>query len=106
MGHSVAIFANSFNYLDHFSSLTRSRLVRRYIEEGVKAKDCRPTLKKEELIEMGIKEAGAGEMSQLSKIAFSHVKQLQYPLEISDGKGRQHFNLTQFLIETKVDPGT
>ena len=72
----------------------------------MKAKDCRPPMKKEELIEMGIKEAKVEEMSQLSKIAFPHVKQLQYPLERPDGKGGQHFNLTQLPIETNVDPGT
>ena len=76
------------------------------IDEGVKAKDCRPPTKKEELITMGIKEAEAEEISQLSKIAFPHVRQLLYPLERPDGKGGQHFNLTQLPIETEVDPGT
>ena len=45
-------------------------------------------------------------MSQICKIAFPHVKQLLYPLERPDGKGGQHFNLTQLPIETEVDPGT
>ena len=76
------------------------------IDEGVKAKDCKPPTKKEELIEMGMKEAEAEEMSQVNKIAFPHVKQLLYPLERPDGKGGQHFNLTQLPIETEVDPGT
>ena len=76
------------------------------IDEGVKAKDCRPPTKKEELIDMGIKEAEAVEISQLSKIAFPHVRQLLYPLERPDGKGGQHFNLTQLPIETEVDPCT
>ena len=34
------------------------------------------------------------------------MKQLLYPLERPDGKGGQHFNLTQLPIETKIDPGT
>ena len=76
------------------------------IDEGVKAKECRPPMKKEELIEMGISEMEAEEMSKLGKIAFPHVKQLLYPLERPDGKGGQHFNLTQLPIETEVDPGT
>jgi hypothetical protein len=33
------------------------------------------------------------------------VKQLLYPLERPDGKGGQHFNLTQLPIEMEVDPG-
>ena len=76
------------------------------INEGVKAKDCRPSLKKEELITSGIPEMEAKELSQLNRIAFPHVKQLLYPLERPDGKGGQHFNLTQLPIETEVDPGT
>ena len=76
------------------------------IDEGVKTKDCKPSTKKEDLIGMGISEEEADEMSQLFKIAFPHVKQLLYPLERPDGKGGQHFNLTQLPIETKVDPGT
>ena len=75
------------------------------IDEGVKTKDCRPSMK-EDLIGIGISEGEAEEMSQLCKITFPHVKQLLYPLERSDGKGGQHFNLTQLPIETKVDPGT
>ena len=74
--------------------------------EGVKAKDCRPSMKKEDLTAMGVPEKEAEEMSQLSKIAFPHVKQLLYPLERPDGKGGQHFNLTQLPIETEVNPGT
>jgi len=57
-------------------------------------------------MEMGMLEEEAKEMSQLCKIAFPHVKQLLYPLERPDGKGGQHFNLTQLPIETEVDPGT
>ena len=76
------------------------------IDEGVKTKDCRPPMKKEDLIGMGILEGEAEEMSQLYKIAFPHVKQILYPLERPDGKGGQHFNLTQLPIETEVDPGT
>ena len=76
------------------------------IDEGIKAKDCRPSMKKEELIAMGMSEGEAEEMSQIIKIAFPHVKQLLYPLERPDGKGGQHFNLTQLPIETEVDPGT
>ena len=76
------------------------------IEEGVKTKECRPSMKKDDLIGMGISEGEAEEMSQLYKIAFPHVKQLLYPLERPDGKGGQHFNLTQLPIETEVDPGT
>ena len=75
-------------------------------DEGVKAKDCRPSMKKEDLIAMGVPEKEAEEMSQFSKIAFPHVKQLLYPLERPDGKGGQHFNLTQLPIKTEVDPGT
>ena len=76
------------------------------IDEGVKAKDCRPSMKKADLMEMGITESEAEEMSQLNKIAFPHVKQLLYPLERPYGKGGQHFNLTQLPIETEIDPGT
>ena len=76
------------------------------IEEGIKSKDCRPSMKKEDLITMGISEGEAEELSQTFKIAFSHVRQLLYPLERPDGKGGQHFNLTQLPIETEVDPGT
>ena len=76
------------------------------IDEGVTTKDCRPPTKKEDLLKMGIKEAEAEEMSQFNKIAFPHVKQLLYPLERPDGKGGQHFNLTQLPMETEVDPGT
>jgi hypothetical protein len=76
------------------------------IEEGVKAKDCRPSMKKEDLEEMGIPEKEAEEMSHINKIAFPHVKQLLYPFERPDGKGGQHFNLTQLPIETEIDPGT
>ena len=76
------------------------------IDEGVKAKDCKPPTKKTELIEMGMKESEAEEMSHPIKIAFPHVRQLLYPLERQDGKGGQHFNLTQLPIETEVDPGT
>ena len=76
------------------------------IDEGIKAKDCSPPTKKEDLIAMGMKEAEAEEVSQIKKIAFPHVKQLLYPLERPDGKGGQHFNLTQLPIETEVDPGT
>ena len=75
------------------------------IDEGVKAKDCRPPTKNEDLIAMGITEGEAEEISQIDKIAFPHVKQLFYPLERPDGKCGQHFNLTQLPIETKVDPG-
>ena len=76
------------------------------IEDGIKAKDCRPPTKKEELTEMGMNEVEAEEMSHIHKIAFPHVKQLLYPLERPDGKGGQHYNLTQLPIETEVDPGT
>ena len=76
------------------------------IEEGVKTKDCRPPNKKEDLIAMGISESEAEELSQVNKFAFPHVKQMLYPLERPDGKGGQHFNLTQLPIETEVDPGT
>ena len=76
------------------------------IDEGVRAKDCKPSMKKEDLVGMGISESEAMEMSQINKIAFPHVKQLLYPVERPDGKGGQHFNLTQLPIETKVDPGT
>ena len=76
------------------------------IDEGVKTKDCRPSMKKEDLVARGIPEREAEEMSQLYKIAFPHVQQLLYPLERPDGKGGQHFNLTQLPIETEVDPGT
>ena len=76
------------------------------IEEGVKARDCRPSTKKEDLIAMGIMEGEAEELSQIGKIAFPHVKQLLYPLEREDEKGGHHFNLTQLPIETEVDPGT
>ena len=76
------------------------------INEGVKTKDCKPSMKKANLIEMGISEPEAEEMSQLNKIAFSHVKQLLYPLERPDGKCGQHFNLIQLPIQTKVDPDT
>ena len=76
------------------------------IDDGVRAKDCSPPTKVEDLITMGIKEAEAEEMSQIRKIAFPHVKQLLYPLERPDGKGGQHFNLMQLPIETEVDPGT
>ena len=76
------------------------------IEDGIKAKDCRPPTKKEELTEMGMNEVEAEEMSHIHKIAFPHVKQLFYSLERPDGKGGQHYNLTQLPIETEVDPGT
>ena len=76
------------------------------IDEGVRTKDCRPSMKKDDLIEMGVPAGEAEEMSQLYKIAFPHVKQLLYPLERPDGKGGQHYNLTQLPIETEVDPGT
>ena len=76
------------------------------IDEGIKAKDCRPSTKKEELIEIGMSEKEVEEMSRVGKIAFPHVKQLLYPLERPDGKGGQHFNLTQLPMETEVDPGT
>ena len=75
------------------------------IDEGVKSKDGRTSMKKEDLIKMGIPDGEAEEMSQSCKVAFPHVKQLLYPLERPDGKGRQHFNLTQLPIETEVDPG-
>ena len=55
---------------------------------------------------MGMTEVEAEEMNHIGKIAFPHVKQLLYPLERPDGKGGQHFNLTQLPIETEVDPGT
>jgi hypothetical protein len=76
------------------------------IDEGIKTKDCRPSIKKNDLIKMGISEDEAEEMSQLYKIAFSHMKQILYPLERPNGKGGQHFNLIQLSIETEVDPGT
>ena len=76
------------------------------IDEGVRAKDCKPSMKKEDLIGMGISELEAEEMSQTNKIAFPHLRQLLYPLERPDGKGGQHYNLTQLPIETEVDPGT
>ena len=76
------------------------------IDEGVKTKDCRPPTKKEDLVGMGVPEGEAEEMGLTCKIAFMHVKQLLYPLERPDGKGGQHFNLTQLPIETEVDPGT
>jgi hypothetical protein len=81
-------------------------MVKIAIDEGVKAKDCRPSMKKDDLIKMDILEIEVEEMSQLCKIAFSHVKQLLYPLERPDGKGEQHFNLIQLPIETEVDLGT
>ena len=76
------------------------------IDEGIKTKDCRLPFKKEDLIGMGISEGEAEELCHPHKIAFPHVKQLLYPLERPDGKGGQHFNLTQLPIETEVDPGT
>ena len=76
------------------------------IDEGVKAKNFRPSMKKEDLIKTNISEGEAEEMSHLFKIAFPHVRQLLYPLERPDGKGGQHFNLTQLSIETEVDPDT
>ena len=76
------------------------------IDEGVKTKDCKPSMKKADLIEMGMPTSEAEEMSHLTNIAFPHVKQVLYPLERPDGEGGQHFNLTQLSIETEVDPGT
>ena len=76
------------------------------IDEGVRTKDCKPSMKKEDLMGMGISELEAEEMSQINRIVFPRVKQLLYPLERPDGKGGQHFNLTQLPIETEVDPGT
>ena len=76
------------------------------IDEGVRAKDRKPPMRKEELIGMGMPETEAEEMSQINKIAFPHVKPLLYPLERPDGKGGQHFNLTQLPMETEIDPGT
>ena len=76
------------------------------IDEGVKTKDCRPPTKRTDLIELGMSESEADEMSKITKIAFPHVKQLLYPMERPYGKGGQHFNLTQLPIETEVDPGT
>ena len=55
---------------------------------------------------MGMTEVEAKEMTHIGKITFPHVKQLLYPLERPDGKGGQHFNLTQLPVETEVDPGT
>ena len=75
-------------------------------DEGVNTRDCRPPTRKEDLIKLGISEVEAEEMCHPHKIAFPHVKQLLYPLERPDGKGGQHFNLTQLPIETEVDPGT
>lgn len=57
------------------------------IDEGVKAKDCRLSMKKEDLIKMGISEVEIEEMSQLCKIAFPHVKQLLFPLQRLGKKG-------------------
>ena len=76
------------------------------IEEGVKASDCKPSRRKEGLKVIGMSEEEAIELSQITKIAFPRVKQLLYPLERPDGKGGQHFNLTQLPIETEVDSGT
>ena len=76
------------------------------VEEGVKTIDYRPPIKKEELLATGMSEVEAVELGQPCRIAFPHVKQLLYPLERPDGKGGQHFNLTQLPIETEVDPGT
>lgn len=76
------------------------------VEEGVKTIDCRPPIKKEELLATGMSEVEVVELGQPCRIAFPHVKQLLYPLERPDGKGGQHFNLTQLPIETEVDPGT
>ena len=42
------------------------------IDEGVKTKDCRPSMKKEDLIEMGIPEGEAEDMSQLTR-SHSHM---------------------------------
>ena len=55
---------------------------------------------------MGMTEVEAKKMTHIGKITFPHVKQLLYPLERPDGKGGQHFNLTQLPVETEVDPGT
>ena len=76
------------------------------IDEGIRIKDCRPSMRKEDLIKTGMSEEEAMEMCQPCRIAFPHVRQLLYPLERPDGKGGQHFNLTQLPIETEVDPGT
>ena len=76
------------------------------IDEGVKTKDCRPPTKRADLVELGMSESEADEMSKITKIAFPHVKQVLYPLERPNGKGGQHFNLTQLPIDTEVDPGT
>jgi hypothetical protein len=40
------------------------------IDEGVKTKYCRPSMRKEDLIEMGISEGEAEEMRQTSKSHF------------------------------------
>ena len=61
------------------------------IDEGVRTKDCKPSMKKEDLIGMGISELEAEEMSQINRIAFPHAKQLLYPLERPDGKGGPTF---------------
>ena len=61
------------------------------IDEGVRTKDCKPSMKKEDLMGMGISELEAEEMSQINRIAFPHAKQLLYPLERPDGKGGPTF---------------
>ena len=40
------------------------------IDDGVKTKDCRPPIMKEDLVGMGISEGEAEEMSQMHKVAF------------------------------------
>ena len=57
-------------------------------------------------VKKGLIEANVAKLHQVGKIAFPHVKQLCYPSESLDGKGGQYFNLTQLLIETKIDEYT
>jgi len=74
------------------------------IEEGVSVKECKP-LAYEDLIKAGALEKETTEISQVQQIAFLHAKQRLYLIERRDGKGGQHFNLTQLPIESEIDPG-
>ena len=57
-------------------------------------------------IKKGLTKMEASELHQVGKISFPHVKQLLYPTDKPDGKGGQHFNLTQLSMETEIDSHT
>ena len=71
--------------------------------EGVQEKDCMEINSVVDKVKKGLTKVEAGELHQVGKLAFLHVKQLWFSY---NGKEGPYFNLIQLPIEIEIDLGT